>query len=97
MTQSGHHSLYVQADSLNEIKDINGFIYVDKDSVHQTPSVLISNVSLIKYHKSKDKTAPKPEVTEEKAEDIKLEKDTPLEPKKANRTKSRPKKPAPKD
>ena len=37
------------------------------------------------------------EATEEKAEDIKPEKDIPLEPKKANRTKSRPKKPAPKD
>ena len=55
MTQSGHHSLYVQADSLNEIKDINGFIYIDKDSVHQTPNVLISNLSLFKYHQSEEK------------------------------------------
>lgn len=98
MTKSGSHTLYVQADSLNKIKDINGFIYVDKDSVHQTPNVLISNISLIKYHQSKDKTAPKAETKDEKEskELLKLEENTQLEPKKSNRNQSRPKKQAPK-
>ena len=97
MTQPGSHTLYVPADSLNEIKDINGFIYVDKDSVHQTPNVLISNISLIKYHQSKDKTAPKAETKDEKEskELLKLEENTQLEPKKSNRNQSRPKKQAP--
>jgi hypothetical protein len=99
MTQPGSHTLYVPADSLNEIKDINGFIYVDKDSVHQTPNVLISNISLIKYHQSKDKTAPKAETKDEKEskELLKLEENTQLEPKKSNRNQSRPKKQAPKN
>ena len=99
MTQPGSHTLYVPADSLNEIKDINGFIYVDKDSVHQTPNVLISNISLIKYHQSKDKTAPKAETKDEKEskELLKLKENTQLEPKKSNRNQSRPKKQAPKN
>ena len=99
MTQPGSHTLYVPADSLNEIKDINGFIYVDKDSVHQTPNVLISNISLIKYHQNKDKTAPKAETKDEKEskELLKLEENTQLEPKKSNRNQSRPKKQAPKN
>ena len=99
MTQPGSHTLYVPADSLNEIKDINGFIYVDKDSVHQTPNVLISNISLIKYHQSKDKTAPKAETKDEKEskELLKLEENTQLEPKKSNRNQSRPKKQASKN
>ena len=99
MTQPGSHTLYVPADSLNKIKDINGFIYVDKDSVHQTPNVLISNISLIKYHQSKDKTAPKAETKDEKEskELLKLEENTQLEPKKSNRNQSRPKKQAPKN
>ena len=99
MTQPGSHTLYVPADSLNEIKDINGFIYVDKDSVHQTPNVLISNISLIKYHQSKDKTAPKAETKDEKEskELLKLEENTQLEPKKSNRNQSRPKKQVPKN
>ena len=99
MTQPGSHTLYVPADSLNEIKDINGFIYVDKDSVHQTPNVLISNISLIKYHQSKDKTAPKAETKDEKESKklLKLEENTQLEPKKSNRNQSRPKKQAPKN
>ena len=99
MTQPGSHTLYVPADSLNEIKDINGFIYVDKDSVHQTPNVLISNISLIKYHQSKDKTAPKAETKDEKEskELLKLEENTQLEPKKSNRNQSRPKKQSPKN
>ena len=99
MTQPGSHTLYVPADSLNEIKDINGFIYVDKDSVHQTPNVLISNISLIKYHQSKDKTAPKAETKDEKEskELLKLEENTQLEAKKSNRNQSRPKKQAPKN
>ena len=98
MTQPGSHTLYVPADSLNEIKDINGFIYVDKDSVHQTPNVLISNISLIKYHQNKDTTAPKAETKDEKEskELLKLEENTQLEPKKSNRNQSRPTKPAPK-
>lgn len=55
-TQSGLHSVYVQNDSLFDIKDINGFIQVGKDSIHQKPSVIISNVSLTKYHTNKEIT-----------------------------------------
>lgn len=95
MTKSGSHTVYVQADSLNEIKDINGFIYVDKDSIHQDPNVLISNISLIKYHQSKDKPVPKTEVKDAK-ELTAQEEEVPAEPRRAERTKSRPNKPAPK-
>ena len=90
MTQSGRHSLYIQSDSLNKIKDINGFIYVDKDSVHQTPNVLISNVSLIKYHKSKDKLTSESEIKDLKEEEI-------PEPRRVKRTKTRLTKQAPKN
>lgn len=90
MTQSGRHSLYIQSDSLNKIKDINGFIYVDKDSVHQTPNILISNVSLIKYHQSKDKLTSESEFKDAKEEEV------PAEPRRVERTKTRPTKPAPK-
>lgn len=93
MTKSGSHTLYVQADSLNEIKDINGFIYVGKDSVHQDPNVLISNISLIKYHQSKDKPTSETEVKDEKEQTV-LEEKAPAEPKRAERTKSRYNKPA---
>ena len=55
INQSGTNSLYIQADTINEIKDINGFIYVYKDSAHHTPNVLISNLSLFKYHQSEEK------------------------------------------
>ncbi len=58
LTKSGRHSLYVQSDTINEIKDINGFIYVQKDSAHHTPSVLFSNISLTKYHKSEENLIP---------------------------------------
>ena len=90
MTQPGSHTLYVPADSLNEIKDIIGFIYVDKDSAHQTPNVLISNLSLIKYHQSKDKLTSESEIKDAKEEEV------PAEPRRVERTKTRPTKPAPK-
>lgn len=87
--KSGNNSLYVQADTINEIKNIYGFIAVDKDSIHQTPHVLISNISLTKYHQSKENTAPKEEDKKEKKpkEGIKLqeEKKTLNEPKKVER------------
>lgn len=95
----GTNSLYVQADTINEIKDINGFIYVEKDSAHQTPSVLISNLSLMKYHQSKENTVPKDNEQEEKKpqKNIKLQEEKkPLkEPKKVERiTTARPKRQA---
>lgn len=93
--KNGNNSLYVQADTINEIKDINGFIYVNKDSVHQTPSVLISNLSLTKYHQSKENDAPETDSKEEKKpkDDIKLieENKTQKESKKAERITARPK------
>lgn len=94
--KSGANFLYVQADTINEIKDINGFIYAEKDSVHQTPSVLISNLSLMKFHQGKENTVPKDNDQEEKKpkENIKLQEGKkPLkEPKKAERiTTARPK------
>lgn len=97
--KSGANSLYVQADTIHEIKDINGFIYVDKDSTHHTPSVLISNLSLTKYHQSKEKTIPKDNHKEDKKskENIKLQEGIkPLkEPKKVERiTTARPRRQA---
>lgn len=70
-TQSGPHSVYVQSDSLFDIKDVNGFIQVYKDSIHQQPNVIISNVSLTKYHRTEEaqETPAQPEViTSEKKE-----------------------------
>lgn len=100
LTPSGRNSLYLQADTLNEIKDINGFIYVSKDSLHHTPSVLISNLSLTKYHQNKENSAPKEEkeeVMEKGVDNIKLEigKKAQKEIKKAERiSTSRPKRKA---
>ena len=62
----GTNTLYIQADTINEIKNINGFIYVSKDSAHHTPNVLISNLSLFKYHKSEEKVTSDTEVQPEK-------------------------------
>lgn len=69
-TQSGPHSVYVQSDSLFDIKDVNGFIQVYKDSIHQQPNVIISNVSLTKYHRTEEAldTTTQPEETTPKKE-----------------------------
>ena len=93
--KNGNNSLYVEADTIGEIKDINGFIYVHKDSVHQTPSVLISNLSLTKYHQSEENDTPEANSKEDKKpkDDIKIieEKKNQKELKKAERITSRPK------
>lgn len=93
--KNGNNSLYVEADTIGEIKDINGFIYVHKDSVHQTPSVLISNLSLTKYHQKEENETPEANSTEEKKpkDNIKIieEKKNQKESKKAERITSRPK------
>lgn len=93
--KSGNNSLYVQADTINAIKDINGFIYVCKDSVHQTPNVLISNLSLTKYHQSEENTIQENNNKEKKKpkDNIKIieEKKNQKEPKKAERITTRPK------
>lgn len=87
--KSGTNSLYVQADTINEIKNISGFISVYKDSTHQTPNVLIGNLSLTKFHHNKENSLPKTENKEEKKskEGIKLqeEKKTVNESKKVER------------
>lgn len=46
---SGMDSIYLYSDSAYQIKQINGFIYLLKDSV-QNPDVIINELSLIKYH-----------------------------------------------
>ena len=47
--RSGMDSIYLYTDSAYQIKKINGFIYVPKDSV-QKSDVIINELSLIKYH-----------------------------------------------
>ena len=60
----------MQSDSLFDIKDVNGFIQVYKDSIHQQPNVIISNVSLTKYHRTEEAldTTTQPEETTPKKE-----------------------------
>lgn len=53
ITQTGENELYLTTDSTYNIKSINGFIYVNGDSL-QEPNVIIQNISLTKYHKSED-------------------------------------------
>lgn len=90
ITQSGSHSVYVQTDSLFDIRDINGFIQVYKDSVHQEPNVIISNVSLTKYHKKEDTQASTgseetKELKNEEQKDIKLKEKPQIEEIKTSR------------
>lgn len=102
ITQSGTNSIYLPTDSTSEIRDINGFIHVYKDSTFQEPSVIINNLSLTKYHKSEEKIVP---VANNKAKkpaekDIKLEEKTPSKAipiKKGERITSRPKRQLPKE
>lgn len=47
--RSGMDSISLYTDSVYQIKKINGFIYVPKDSV-QKSDVIINELSLIKYH-----------------------------------------------
>ena len=93
--KSGNNSLYIQADTINAIQDINGFIFVYKDSIHQTPNVLISNLSLTKYHQSKENTIQENNEKEEKKpkDNLKIleEKKDLKESKKAERITTRPK------
>lgn len=78
ITQSGEQSIYLYSDSIYKIKSINGFIHVYKDSVHQQPNILISDISLTKYHRSdkdsvvvenKSKATPKKEIKKEDEEE----------------------------
>lgn len=98
ITHSGAESIYLQSDSTYEIKDINGFIFISKDSIQETPSVIISNLSLTKYHTKEENTTPTTSVDEikeniaEKKEEEKLTNKLPIQaPQKNERTPIRPK------
>ena len=75
-----------KADTINEIKDINGFIYVYKDSAHHTPNVLISNLSLFKYHQSEEKA------TSDTDDQPKKESKETIKPKEERKTRKEPQK-----
>lgn len=49
VTQSGPQSIYLHTDSTYKIKELNGFVLVEKDSL-QKANVLIHNISLMRYH-----------------------------------------------
>lgn len=49
INQSGSQSIYLNTDSAYQIRELNGFIHVEKDSLHK-PNVLVHNVSLMRYH-----------------------------------------------
>ena len=51
ITRSGNYSISLFTDSTSCPKELNGFIYVPKDSVENT-RVLIHNVRLMRYHKN---------------------------------------------
>ena len=46
---SGPQSIYLHTDSTYKVKTLNGFIYVQEDSV-QKPNILIHGMSLTRYH-----------------------------------------------
>lgn len=46
---SGHQSIYLHTDTAFQIKTLNGFIYVPKDSTSNT-HVLVHNITLTRYH-----------------------------------------------
>lgn len=52
ITRSGQQSIYLHTDSAYKIKDLNGFIHVEKDTLQRT-NVLIHNISLTRYHAMK--------------------------------------------
>lgn len=94
ITESGMNSIYLQTDSLQDIKDINGFIQIEKDSICQEPSIIVNNLSLIKYHNSEVKNVPGVEnVPQANTDNLKLKENAikPVPVKKVERVTSRPK------
>lgn len=55
ITQSGIQSIELKPDSSYQLKSINGFIYLHKDSV-QKPSILVNDITLMRYHCKDDST-----------------------------------------
>lgn len=49
ITESGIDSIYLSTDSTYQVKSINGFIYLDEDSLHK-PILIVNDLSLMKYH-----------------------------------------------
>lgn len=104
ITQSGSNSIYLLPDSTYEIKEINGFIQIYKDSIHQEPSIIVSNISLTKYHTNDENIVQTTEKMEEKEKSVEKKDKTPKikapitsEPQKIERVSSRPKRKAAKD
>ena len=48
---SGRHNIYLHTDSTYKVKTLNGFIYVQEDSV-QNPVILVHDITLNRYHKT---------------------------------------------
>ena len=49
ITESGRQTIRLTPDSAYQIKQLNGFIYVPEDST-AAPSMLLHNISLMRYH-----------------------------------------------
>lgn len=67
LTQSGKQTLYLHTDSAYQIKSIHGFIHAEADST-ASPSILISNLSLIRYHQMNDSVTVAPIMPQGKEE-----------------------------
>jgi hypothetical protein len=50
ISQSGRHSICLTTDSAYQMKTINGFIYVQNDTLND-PNILINNIKLMRYHR----------------------------------------------
>lgn len=74
ITESGKHTMYLHSDSAYQIKSLNGFVYLMKDSVQQ-PNVLLHNISLMRYHAVNDSLSVAETVTEEEAPAMPAEKE----------------------
>lgn len=55
LNKSGKQTLELIPDSAYQLKGIHGFIYLNKDSA-QKPSILINDISLMRYHCKEDST-----------------------------------------
>ena len=55
VNKSGKQTIFVHTDSAYQIKELNGFIYVNNDTI-KDPRILINNISLMRYHKQEADT-----------------------------------------
>lgn len=73
ITRSGTYKLDLHTDSAYQLRNIHGFIYLHADST-QTPSLLINDLSLMRYHTTDEdpstKEAPQLMLRNDKQEEI---------------------------